>query len=124
MAYCPQCGTEYQEGSPECMDCHVALRSGPPPAPTREPEPALPRDVKLAPVHIFSGGAALMEAHLAKSWLESEGIPCVLPGETSVGMLPVLDVPLLVREEDADEAAQILKNYLESNTAEQDDEPA
>jgi Putative prokaryotic signal transducing protein len=124
MAYCPQCGTEYREGSPECIDCHVALRPGPLPAAVREPEQALPRDVKLIPVHIFSGGTALMEAHLAKSWLESEGIPCVLPGETSVGMLPVLDVPLLVRQEDADEATRILKEYLESNAAEQNDEPA
>jgi Putative prokaryotic signal transducing protein len=121
MAYCPQCGTEYEEDSRECMDCHVALRPGAPPvAPA---EPALPRDVKLVTVHTFSGGTALMEAELAKSWLESEEIPCILPGEASVGMLPVLDVPMLVREEDAERAERILKEYLESNVTLSEDEP-
>jgi Putative prokaryotic signal transducing protein len=112
MAYCPQCFTEYAEGSPECMDCRVALKPGPPPP---EPEaPALPRDVKLVRVHVFSGGTAVMQAELARNWLESEGIPCVLPGETSVGMLPVLDVPLFVRQEDEEDAQRILREYLES----------
>jgi Putative prokaryotic signal transducing protein len=123
MAYCPQCGTEYIEGPHECMDCHVKLRPGAPPAPVVDPANALPHDVKLVPVHVFSGGTALMEAELARSWLASEDIPCVLPGEASVGMLPVLDIPLLVREEDAEKAERILKEYLESNTELLEDEP-
>jgi hypothetical protein len=56
--------------------------------------------------------------------LESEGIPCVLPGEASVGMLPVLDVPVLVCKEDEEEATRILRDYLESNAEPQEDEPA
>lgn len=112
MAYCPQCFIEYAEGSPECMDCHVALEPGSPPPEPEETE--LPRDVKLVRVHVFSGSTAAMEAELARSWLESEGIPCVLAGETSAGMLPVLDVPLLVREQDEQNAQRILREYLES----------
>ncbi len=112
MAYCPQCMTEYEEGSRECMDCRVALKPGPP------PEHQLPRDVKLVCVHTFGGGTALMQAELARSWLESEGIPCVLPGEPSVGMFPVLDVPVFVRKEDEEAAKRILREYLESKAPE------
>jgi hypothetical protein len=46
--------------------------------------------------------------------LETAGIPCVLPGETSAELLPVLDVPLLVREEDAQRAGELLKSYLDA----------
>ena len=119
MAYCPQCGTEYTEASIECMDCHVALLPGDAPLSVGERHPVLPRDVKLVQIHVFTGGTAIMQAELAKSWLESEGIPCVLPGEASVGMLPVL-----VREEDAGQAERILKEYLESDaTVSPEDEP-
>ncbi|HET7840998.1 MAG TPA: DUF2007 domain-containing protein [Terriglobia bacterium] len=125
MQHCPNCGTEYEESARECIDCHSALRPGPPPTSLleRKRQP-LRRDVKLVPVHIFRGGTARMEAELAKSWLESEGIPCVLPGETSVGMIPVLDAPVLVCEEDADEAKQIISKYLDSNAAEGENPPA
>ena len=117
MLHCPKCGTEYEEGALECMDCHVALLPGPPVSLVERKRPEFRRDVKLVPVHVFSGGTALIEAQLARSWLESEGIASVLPGEPSVGMLPVLDVPVLVCEEDAEEARRIIKGYLESNAA-------
>ncbi len=54
-----------------------------------------------------------MDADLARNILETEGIPCVLPGETSAEVLPVLDVPLLVREQDAGRATELLKSYLD-----------
>jgi hypothetical protein len=124
MAYCPRCATEYEESAHECMDCHLPLRPGPPPASLLErTKRRLRRDVKLVSVHVFSGGTAVMEAELAKNWLESEGIPCILPGEASVGMLPVLDVPVLVCEEDAEDATRILKEYLESNSPRTESEP-
>jgi hypothetical protein len=125
MAYCPRCATEYEESAGECIDCRLPLRPGPPPASLLERKRRPMRsDVKLVPVHVFSGGTAVMQAELAKSWLESEGIPCVLPGEASVGMLPVLDVPVLVCKEDEEEATRILRDYLESNAEPQEDEPA
>jgi hypothetical protein len=65
-------------------------------------------------VRTFSGPTALLDADLARNVLEAKGIPSILPGETSAEILPVLDVPLLVRQEDAAEAAQVLKDYFDS----------
>jgi hypothetical protein len=39
-------------------------------------------------------------------------------GEFSAELLPVLDVPLLVREEDAERAARILRDYFEAESQE------
>jgi Putative prokaryotic signal transducing protein len=123
MAYCPQCGTEYAEGSPECMDCHVPLRPGAPPS-AGDSEDTPKHNVKLVTAHVFSGSTAAMDAEMAKNWLESEGIPSVLSGEYSARLVPVLDCPLLVQEEDLEEATRLLKEYLESDTTLPDDEPA
>ena len=116
MAYCPQCGTEYAQGSPECIDCHVNLMPGPPPnVDGQNAEDAISHDVKLVTVHVFGGLTAHASAELAKNWLEAEGIPCVLVGANASRIYHAFDVPLMVREEDAEEAAQILKDYLESS---------
>jgi hypothetical protein len=111
MAYCPDCLTEYQEGVVECMDCHVPLNPGapsPPAAPKKmEPEPQLVR------LRTFYGPTAQLEAHLAKNLLQSQGIDCMSPGEEE----PILGIDALqiwVREDDAEQAAEILKAYLDS----------
>jgi Putative prokaryotic signal transducing protein len=125
MLHCPRCATEYEDTASECLDCHLELRPGPPPPALLERRKRqLRRDVKLVPAHVFSGGTAHMQAEMAKEWLESEGIPCVLQGEASVGMIPVLDVPVLVDEQDVDEAKRVLREYLESNAPANEDESA
>jgi putative signal transducing protein len=112
MAYCPQCLTEYREDATECMDCRVALVPGAPPTAARgSDEP----NAKLVRLRTFSGPTAQLDAGLAKNILATQGIPCVLPGEAVAEMLPGVDaVQLLVREEDAVEAAEILKSYLDT----------
>ena len=104
MAYCPDCLTEYQEGAAECMDCHVPVVAGRPPAadgPKKlEPEPQLVR------LRSFHGPTSQLDAHLAKNLLESQGIDCMSPGEEE----PILGVDALqiwVREEDAEQAAEV-----------------
>jgi hypothetical protein len=55
-----------------------------------------------------------MDANLAKNLLQAEGIPSVLPGEFSAEALPGIDVvQLLVREEDLQEATEILESFLD-----------
>jgi len=51
---------------------------------------------------------------MAKNILQDQGIPSVVSGGFSAELLPVLDVPLLVREEDAERAARILRDYFEA----------
>ena len=114
MPYCAQCLIEYVEGTAKCEDCGAALLPGSPP---QAPVPADLRgqkNVKLVAVHVFGGGTAQMDADLARNILQSQGIPSLLQGETSAEVLPVLDIPLLVREEDAEHAERILKDFLEA----------
>ena len=104
--------TEYVEGAVECMDCRVALRPGLPPE--HDPDSKRP-GAKLVRLRTFSGPTAQRDANLARNILETQDIPCVLPGEASAEMLPGVDpVQLLVRREDAEQAAEILKSYIDS----------
>jgi hypothetical protein len=70
---------------------------------------------------VFAGPAALLNADVARNILQSQGIPAFVPGETSVELLPVLDFPLLVREEDVERATSILRDYLDTAAASPDE---
>ncbi len=70
--------------------------------------------MELVRIRTFGGPTARLEAELAKNILQTEDIPCVLPGEVSAETIPVFEIPLLVREEDAEEATEILKSYLDN----------
>jgi putative signal transducing protein len=118
MRHCPRCGAEYEDSAEECMDCHLALRPGAPPKPSQKHEGV--RDVELVTARIFGGGTAAADAELAKSLLESEGIPSVLAGANAARMYPVLEVRLLVREDDLERAAQVFEEY--SKAAPKEDE--
>ena len=116
MAYCPKCLIESAEGSPECIDCHVPLEAGAPPAPQGAvKELELTPDIELVRVRTFSGATGAMDAELAQNILQSQGISCVLPGEGHAELFPGVDiVQLLVRKEDAGRAEEILKSYLDN----------
>jgi len=117
MPYCPNCLTEYLQGTIKCEDCGANLLPGSPPkSPPRAPS-AGADDSKLVPVRVFSGPTALLDAEVARNILQTQGIPSLVPGETSVELLPVLDVSLLVREQDAERAASILRDYLDTEAA-------
>ena len=121
MPYCPNCLTEYVEGTITCEDCGTQLAPGSPPErpPGTSPQTqsAGSGDSKLVTVRVFTGPTALLDADVARNILQSQGIPSLVPGETSAELLPVLDVSLLVREEDAEQAARILQEYLDSEAA-------
>ena len=114
MPYCAQCLTEYVEGIGKCEDCGAELLPGSPPQGPPVVDLAGEKDVKLVSIRTFSGGTAQMDADLARNILQSQGIPCLLQGESSAEILPVLDIPLFVREEDVSRAERILKDYLDT----------
>jgi hypothetical protein len=109
--------TEYVEGTSTCEDCGAKLAPGSPPAQAPQARSAGSGESKLVPVRVFTGPTALLEADVARNILQSQGIPSLVPGEISAELLPVLDVSLLVREEDAEQAARILQEYLNSEAA-------
>ena len=117
MPYCPNCLTEYVQGTTTCEDCGAALAPGSPPQAPPPTQNAGFGDSKLVTVRVFSGPTALLDADVARNILQSQGIPSFVPGEISAELLPVLDVSLLVREEDAEQASRILRDYLESEVA-------
>ncbi|MGA2476022.1 MAG: DUF2007 domain-containing protein [Terriglobia bacterium] len=118
MPYCPRCLTEYVEETTTCEDCGAQLAPGSPPETPPDTPPqtqsAGSGDSKLVTVRVFTGPTALLDADVARKILQSQRIPSLVPGETSAGLLPVLDVSLLVREEDTEQAARILQEYLDS----------
>lgn len=124
MAYCPECLIEYGEGTKECSDCHAPLEAGAPPAETARALEIAP-DAELVRVRTFSGPTGSMDAELAQNILQTQGIPCALPGEGHAEVLPGIDVVhLLVRKEDAARAEEILKSYLDNPPAFSDEEVA
>ncbi len=117
MPYCPNCLTEYVQGTTTCEDCGAELAPGSPPESPPQTPSAGSENSKLVTVRLFTGATALMEIDVARKILQSQGIPSLVSGETSAELLPVLDVSLLVREEDAERAATILHDYLDAQAA-------
>ena len=70
---------------------------------------------KMVRVRAFGGPTAKTDAELAKGILQNQEIPCVIAGGQPADMLPGVDmVQLLVREEDAAEAAELLESFLDN----------
>lgn len=115
MSYCAKCLTEYVEGTTQCEDCGALLLPGSPPEGPPLPDLTTDKNARLVPVRVFAGGTAQMDADLARNILNSQGIACILQGEILAEVLPVLDVPLLVRQEDAERAERILQDYLDAD---------
>jgi hypothetical protein len=121
MSYCPECLIEYREGAAECIDCHVPLLPGPPPA---VETPRFAPDVKLVTVRTFHGPTASMDAELERNVLKEEGILSALPGDTGAEVIPGIDVvQLLVREEDAARADEILAAFENAEAEVPENEP-
>jgi len=123
MPSCAQCLTEYVEGIGKCEDCGAELLPGSPPQGPPVVDLAGEKDVKLVSIRTFSGGTAQMDADLARNILQTQGIPSLLQGESSAEVLPVLDIPLFVREEDVERAERILSDYLDTEVQSTPEEP-
>jgi Putative prokaryotic signal transducing protein len=79
---------------------------------------------KMVRVRAFTGPTANTDAELAKGILENQEIPCVVSGGQAAEMLPGVDiVQLLVREQDAVEAAELLESFLDNPSGTPANEP-
>ena len=125
--FCPKCGSEYRAGFTDCADCAVPLVDA---LTTSQPGD---HDVHL--VTVFESGDPALIA-LARSLLDSAGIPFVTRGEGiqdlfGWGRMPggfsVVAGPVTfqVDEEDVEEARALLEDLHESNqnSVETDSEP-
>jgi Putative prokaryotic signal transducing protein len=74
MAFCPQCGAEFLEGTTDCSDCGVPLI---PVRPSKRPVQLDPEDL----VEVWRAQGEL-NAQLTRSLLESGGITSMLAGES------------------------------------------
>jgi hypothetical protein len=114
MPYCAKCLIEYVDDTTQCEDCGASLLPGSPPEAPPRLEIFREKDVKLVPARIFMGGSARLDAELAMNILQTQGIASTIAGEGLSDPLPVTDVVLLVREEDAERAERVFKNYLDA----------
>lgn len=74
---CPECGSEYESGVPDCADCDVPL--------VDEGAEEDVEEVEFAPL-VESTDVAYFSLMTAQ--LEEAGIPWFVQGETSLGILP------------------------------------
>jgi hypothetical protein len=126
MPYCAKCLIEYVDGTTQCEDCGATLLPGSPPASPPRLEIPHEKDVRLVPARVFTGGSARMDSELARNILQTQGIPSTIAGEGLSDPLPVTEVHLLVREEDAARAERVLQEYLDTEVpaAPEDADPA
>jgi hypothetical protein len=68
----------------------------------------------LVRIRTFSGPTARLDAKLAESVLEGEGIECFVPDDGAVEPIPFFEVHLMVRKEDAEKAIEVLETYFDS----------
>ena len=90
---------EYREGFFECAQCNVALVETLPPCESGEPIPD--EEIEWVTV-LYSRDLSLVS--IAKSLLESEGIPYLASGET----LAEVSARLQVRKKDEEEVKRLL----------------
>ncbi len=101
--FCPKCNAEYRDGFDLCSDCHVALVKEPP-----EVEPDEPQFIEFKEVLATYNPA---DVAFIKSLLESAGIQYYFKGENFMYVRPLADpVRLMIRTDQVEEAAALLKN--------------
>ncbi len=96
--FCPDCGTEYEEGVAYCLDCGTLLVP-------ELPEPGSPAFVEFVEIPgVYDAGAMAV----VKSLLRAEGIEHYFSDENVyAGKIP-LQGRLMVRADQADAAREIL----------------
>ena len=104
--FCPNCLTEYRPGFYKCADCGADLVDELPPEDELEDEVEDDVDVKFVEVLRTN---SFTDAAMIKSILDGEGFHYYINGETAASVHYVVPMVLMVAEEEAEEAAELLK---------------
>jgi hypothetical protein len=62
------------------------------------------------------------QAEIIKNFLESEGIPCSIEGEGQIGLAGILDIKLLVRAADAEQARELILQHEQAGRESEDED--
>jgi uncharacterized OB-fold protein len=111
MPFCPECGYEYEPDVKVCPDCEVKLV-----------DQLTEENFKGNIVEVF-GTYSPAEAGMVKELLRQEGIFCALSNELGSGvwggsMGVESEVKVLVNENNAGKAREMIETYLEDNPLE------
>jgi rRNA maturation endonuclease Nob1 len=103
MPYCHQCKSEYLDGVQVCAECGGRLSAEP-------PESEAKPDVELVQVYLAQGE---IDAQMIRSVLDANGVECMLSGESvrlthGLTVDGLAEVKILVREEDAERAREVI----------------
>lgn len=102
--FCPNCKAEYREGYTRCADCGVDLVDKLPVKKIYEIDP----DIQFVEILRTLN---LVDIAFIKSILDSEGIHYFIQGDIIQNINPVVDPAILmVLEEEADKARELLKD--------------
>lgn len=104
MPFCPQCRYEYHPGTRRCPDCGVELVE------QLSPEERLPPSGPLVTVYIAKD---MTEASLIKSFLEEFQIESFIAYDLG-SAYPVGQIDVRVAEEHADEARELIAEFLQA----------
>lgn len=104
MPFCPRCRYEYHAGLRQCPDCGVELVE------QLSPEEELPPSGSLVTVYVAKD---MTEASLIKSFLEEFQIESFI-GYDLGPAYPVGQIDVRVAEEHADEARELIAEFLQA----------
>ncbi len=106
--FCPQCKCEYREGFTQCSDCKVLLVDT---LPTEITDRQSSRSQQYIEYQLIRTTFGTTELSQIKAIFDSEGIIYFIQGE-DVGIAPGgLQPRILVKKEQAEEAAQLLMEF-------------
>lgn len=104
--FCPNCQAEYRPGFYKCADCNVDLVEELPAEEELEDEVEYDPDVTFVEVLRTN---SFTDTAVIKSMLDGTGIRYYINGETAASMHYIQPMVLMVIDEDADQAAELLK---------------
>lgn len=120
VRYCPKCGGEYEDWVETCADCGEKLVET---KPEEEDVPDAEADAENDPMELVAIASfeTATEATFNKSILETEGINCLVTGESmdlldwmdnALSMATRYNIKLMVRHSDAEKALEILNSIV------------